>query len=180
MNLFSSYNGQLHNSCPANSLSPAHSPAYGGTARIGPQCFVAAARLNLQNAHNVLVASSSVAHHGLVAKVADLGLSRVLKQHATHRTTQTVSCCWALVGASSVASDTTAACPYQRSEVPNKRHTCVSETSYKSLHALEPRTHSFPYVVPNHPLSMHTISNRVTPANRGPHYLTTYVPPFAL
>lgn len=42
------------------------------------------------NAHNVLVASSSVAHHGLVAKVADLGLSRVLKQHATHRTTQTV------------------------------------------------------------------------------------------
>lgn len=45
----------------------------------------------LQNAHNVLVASSSVAPHGLVAKVADLGLSRVLKQHATHRTTHTVS-----------------------------------------------------------------------------------------
>jgi hypothetical protein len=47
--------------------------------------------LCMQNAHNVLVASSSVAPHGLVAKVADLGLSRVLKQHATHRTTRTVS-----------------------------------------------------------------------------------------
>jgi hypothetical protein len=45
----------------------------------------------LQNAHNVLVASSPVARHGLVAKVADLGLSRVLKQQATHRTTSTVS-----------------------------------------------------------------------------------------
>lgn len=44
----------------------------------------------VQNAHNVLVASSSVARHGLVAKVADLGLSRVLKQQATHRTTGTV------------------------------------------------------------------------------------------
>jgi hypothetical protein len=44
----------------------------------------------LQNAHNVLVASSPVARHGLVAKVADLGLSRVLKQQATHRTTSTV------------------------------------------------------------------------------------------
>jgi hypothetical protein len=48
-------------------------------------------RISLQNAHNVLVASSSVARHGMVAKVADLGLSRVLKQYATHRTTSTVS-----------------------------------------------------------------------------------------
>lgn len=43
-----------------------------------------------QNAHNVLVASSFVSPYGMVAKVADLGLSRVLKQHATHRTTRTV------------------------------------------------------------------------------------------
>jgi hypothetical protein len=48
-------------------------------------------RLLLQNAHNVLVASSPVARYGMVAKVADLGLSRVLKQYATHRTTGTVS-----------------------------------------------------------------------------------------
>jgi hypothetical protein len=47
----------------------------------------------LQNAHNVLVSSSSVARHGLVAKVADLGLSRILKQQATHRTTRTVRSC---------------------------------------------------------------------------------------
>lgn len=45
----------------------------------------------LQNAHNVLVASSSVARHGLVAKVGDFGLSRTLKLHATHRTTGAVS-----------------------------------------------------------------------------------------
>jgi hypothetical protein len=44
----------------------------------------------LQNAHNVLVSSSSVARHGLVAKVADLGLSKILQQQATHRTTRTV------------------------------------------------------------------------------------------
>lgn len=42
------------------------------------------------NAHNVLVASSSVARHGLVAKLGDFGLSRTLKLHATHRTTGTV------------------------------------------------------------------------------------------
>jgi hypothetical protein len=44
-----------------------------------------------QNAHNVLIASSPAAPGGLVAKIADLGLSRVLKQDATHRTTRTVS-----------------------------------------------------------------------------------------
>lgn len=42
-----------------------------------------------QNAHNVLVASSPVAHYGLVAKVADLGLARVLG-NATAGVTQTV------------------------------------------------------------------------------------------
>lgn len=46
--------------------------------------------LHLQNAHNVLLSSSQVAQFGLVAKIADLGLSRVLQQHATHRTTRTV------------------------------------------------------------------------------------------
>jgi hypothetical protein len=45
----------------------------------------------LQNARNVLVCSSRTAPHGLVAKLADLGLSRVIKQHSTHRTTNTVS-----------------------------------------------------------------------------------------
>lgn len=45
----------------------------------------------LQNSHNVLVSSGSTAQYGLVAKIADLGLSRVVKQHATHRTTRTVS-----------------------------------------------------------------------------------------
>ena len=38
----------------------------------------------------MLVSSSPVARHGLVAKVADLGLSRILKQQASHRTTRTV------------------------------------------------------------------------------------------
>jgi hypothetical protein len=47
----------------------------------------------LQNSHNVLVSSGSTAQYGLVAKIADLGLSRVIKQHATHRTTRTVSTC---------------------------------------------------------------------------------------
>ncbi|WIA36739.1 hypothetical protein OEZ86_008009 [Tetradesmus obliquus] len=42
------------------------------------------------NSHNVLVSSGSTAQYGLVAKIADLGLSRVVKQHATHRTTRTV------------------------------------------------------------------------------------------
>jgi len=43
-----------------------------------------------QTARNVLVSSSSTAPHGLVAKLADLGLSRVIKMHKTHRTTNTV------------------------------------------------------------------------------------------
>lgn len=45
----------------------------------------------LQNARNVLVASCSEAPSGVQAKVADLGLSRTVKQHQTHRTTTTVS-----------------------------------------------------------------------------------------
>uniref|UniRef100_A0A383WBA4 Protein kinase domain-containing protein n=1 Tax=Tetradesmus obliquus TaxID=3088 RepID=A0A383WBA4_TETOB len=40
------------------------------------------------NARNVLVRSS--ASGGVVAKLADLGISRVIKQHSTHRTTNTV------------------------------------------------------------------------------------------
>uniref|UniRef100_A0A383W1M2 Protein kinase domain-containing protein n=1 Tax=Tetradesmus obliquus TaxID=3088 RepID=A0A383W1M2_TETOB len=42
------------------------------------------------NSRNVLVASSASSPCGMTAKLADLGLSRVLQQHATHRTTQTV------------------------------------------------------------------------------------------
>jgi hypothetical protein len=58
----------------------------------------------LQNSRNVLVSSSASSQCGMVAKLADLGLSRVLQQHKTHRTTQTVGeqahfchcqyCCW--------------------------------------------------------------------------------------
>lgn len=44
----------------------------------------------LQNARNVLVSSSSTAPYGHTAKIADLGLSRTVKQHQTHRTTNTV------------------------------------------------------------------------------------------
>jgi hypothetical protein len=44
----------------------------------------------LQNARNVLVASCSSMPAGVTAKLADLGLSRSIKQHATHRTTNTV------------------------------------------------------------------------------------------
>eukprot|EP00878_Enallax_costatus_P040109 GHUV01046099.1.p1 GENE.GHUV01046099.1~~GHUV01046099.1.p1 ORF type:complete len:113 (+),score=26.00 GHUV01046099.1:14-352(+) len=44
-----------------------------------------------QNAHNVMVSSSPTAPYGLVAKIADLGLSRIIKQQATHRTTKTAS-----------------------------------------------------------------------------------------
>lgn len=43
----------------------------------------------MQNARNVLVSSSTTAQFGMVAKLADLGLSRVIKQHSTHRTTAT-------------------------------------------------------------------------------------------
>jgi hypothetical protein len=46
--------------------------------------------LLLQNSRNVLVSSSASSQCGMVAKLADLGLSRVLQQHKTHRTTQTV------------------------------------------------------------------------------------------
>jgi hypothetical protein len=43
-----------------------------------------------QNANNVLVSSCEASPNGLVAKLADLGLSRVINQHRTHRTTHTV------------------------------------------------------------------------------------------
>ncbi|KAF8061383.1 roco8 [Scenedesmus sp. PABB004] len=41
------------------------------------------------NARNVLVASSATAPLGMVAKVADLGLSKAIQQQRTHRTTDT-------------------------------------------------------------------------------------------
>lgn len=44
----------------------------------------------LQNGRNVLVASCPEAPSGVQAKLADLGLSRSIKQHQTHRTTNTV------------------------------------------------------------------------------------------
>jgi hypothetical protein len=44
----------------------------------------------LQNSRNVLVASSAAVECGMVAKLADLGLSRAIKQHKTHRTTNTI------------------------------------------------------------------------------------------
>lgn len=55
--------------------------------------------------------------HGLVAKVADLGLSRILKQQATHRTTRTV--CGSCVGDH---------CPFsgRRSSRRSSRCSCVS------------------------------------------------------
>lgn len=43
-----------------------------------------------QNARNVLVASDPSSACGLTAKLADLGLSRSIKLHATHHTTCTV------------------------------------------------------------------------------------------
>ncbi|KAF6266356.1 kinase-like domain-containing protein [Scenedesmus sp. NREL 46B-D3] len=44
----------------------------------------------VKTARNVLVCSSQEAKFGMVAKLADLGLSRVIKLHRTHRTTNTV------------------------------------------------------------------------------------------
>jgi serine/threonine protein kinase len=44
----------------------------------------------LQNARNVLVASCSEAACGVQGKLADFGLSRSIKQHHTHRTTNTI------------------------------------------------------------------------------------------
>lgn len=44
----------------------------------------------LQNARNVLITSSSSSLGGYSAKLADLGLSRTIKQHTTHHTTCTV------------------------------------------------------------------------------------------
>jgi hypothetical protein len=45
-------------------------------------------RLLLQNCRNCLVASDPAAKYGACAKIADLGVSRALQQHKTHRTTQ--------------------------------------------------------------------------------------------
>jgi len=50
----------------------------------------AAAAAAVQNARNVLVAGSSEASIGVQGKLADLGLSRSVTQHKTHRTTNTV------------------------------------------------------------------------------------------
>lgn len=50
----------------------------------------------LQNGRNVLVASCSEAAIGVRCKLGDFGLSRSVKQHQTHRTTNTVraeGCC---------------------------------------------------------------------------------------
>lgn len=46
--------------------------------------------LLLQNARNVLLSSSAVAPLGVVAKLADLGLSRIVRSHRTHHSTNTV------------------------------------------------------------------------------------------
>lgn len=54
-------------------------------------CYFVWLTLPLQNARNVLVASNSDAAGGVTAKLSDLGLSRSIKQHNTHRTTNTVS-----------------------------------------------------------------------------------------
>jgi hypothetical protein len=45
-------------------------------------------RLLLQNCRNCLVASDPTGKYGACAKIADLGVSRALQQHKTHRTTQ--------------------------------------------------------------------------------------------
>ena len=44
----------------------------------------------MQNARNVLVTTSGSSPCGYTAKLADLGLSRIIKQHNTHHTTCTV------------------------------------------------------------------------------------------
>jgi hypothetical protein len=44
----------------------------------------------IQNARNVLLSSSSVATLGVVAKLADLGLSRIVRSHRSHHSTNTV------------------------------------------------------------------------------------------
>jgi hypothetical protein len=48
----------------------------------------------LQNARNVLVSSCAEEPSGVQGKLADLGLSRTIRQHQTHRTTTTVSTAW--------------------------------------------------------------------------------------
>eukprot|EP00879_Flechtneria_rotunda_P026893 GHRR01028733.1.p1 GENE.GHRR01028733.1~~GHRR01028733.1.p1 ORF type:complete len:480 (+),score=149.90 GHRR01028733.1:863-2302(+) len=42
------------------------------------------------NARNVLVSSCPASETGMIAKLGDLGVSRAVKQHETHRTTRTV------------------------------------------------------------------------------------------
>jgi hypothetical protein len=44
-----------------------------------------------QNARNVLVSSCAAEACGVQGKLADLGLSRTIRQQQTHRTTNTVS-----------------------------------------------------------------------------------------
>lgn len=43
-----------------------------------------------QNARNVLLSSSGVTNLGVVAKLADLGLSRIVRSHRSHHSTNTV------------------------------------------------------------------------------------------
>lgn len=45
----------------------------------------------VQNANNVLVSSSDTSINGLVAKIADLGLSRIISQQKSFKITHTVS-----------------------------------------------------------------------------------------
>lgn len=60
--------------------------------------YVLCALLCAVNARNVLVSSCPDVLHGVVAKLADLGLSRVIRLHSTHKTTNTVGtlryACW--------------------------------------------------------------------------------------
>lgn len=44
----------------------------------------------MQNARNVLLSSSGVTNLGVVAKLADLGLSRIVRSHRSHHSTNTV------------------------------------------------------------------------------------------
>lgn len=57
--------------------------------RIHLTCAWMGIKSRLQNARNVLVSSNLSAVVGLTAKLADFGLSRIIKQQQTHRTTKT-------------------------------------------------------------------------------------------
>jgi serine/threonine protein kinase len=43
--------------------------------------------LSPQNSRNVLVATDAASEAGATAKIADLGISKAIAQHKTHRTT---------------------------------------------------------------------------------------------